>query len=257
MRYSTERHQFPSDSLKHVSFRKTSSRLSVPQKAPLTETGNEIWFLTLSDLLMLLMICFVLLFGITLKQQIPSPVSTAGPIEFTKPVSITDEQKIIPVAINDSTANDETSSLKNELSGILGENQDQKGVTIERHSQHIILTFPEQIIFDSGQSQLKNSSRPVLEKVAFFIQNHSGLSVEIHGHTDDLPINNRRYPSNWELSADRATQVAKALIQFGIDPAKLSTKGFGEYRPLYPNDSNTNRFKNRRVELKFSLVETA
>lgn len=257
MKDSTGKYQFPLNSLKQVAFRKTSSRLSAPQKAPLVETGNEIWFLTLSDLLMLLMICFVLLFGITLKQQVPSPLSPATPIQVTKSVSIISEQKLIPAAAVNSDANKTTSSLENDLLGILGENQDQKGITIERHFQHIILTFPEQIIFDSGQAQLKSSAQPVLEKVAFFIHTHGSLSVEIHGHTDDLPINNRRYPSNWELSADRATQVAKALVRFGIDPTRLSTKGFGEYHPIHPNDSDAHRFKNRRVELKFSISETA
>jgi chemotaxis protein MotB len=257
MNDSAEETRFRLKSLEQVSFRKTSSRLNVPQKQSSSETGNEIWFLTLSDLLMLLMICFVLLFGITYKQQISAPVVQPQNIQFTESASISKEQK--PASINHkySTVTENTSSLENDLLMILGDNPDQKGVSIERHPRHIILTFPEKIIFDSGQAQLKSSAQPVLEKVAVFIQNHSGLAVEIQGHTDDLPINNQRYPSNWELSADRATQVAKALMQFGIDPTKLSTKGFGEYHPLYPNDSDSNRFKNRRVELKFSLSESA
>jgi chemotaxis protein MotB len=69
-----------------------------------------------------------------------------------------------------------------------------------------------------------------------------------------MPIHNQRYPSNWELSADRATQVAKSLVQLGINPVKISAKGFGEYHPLYSNDSDAGRLKNRRVELQFSLI---
>jgi chemotaxis protein MotB len=240
-----------------VSFKKIGNRLYVPKKQPPLETGNEIWFLTLSDLLMLLMICFVLLFGITLKQQIPLSGSPTSHIQITEPVSHSGEQKIIPAAITDSAANEATSTMENDLLETLENKQDKKGITVERHSQQIILTFPEQIIFDSGHALLKPSARPVLERVAFFIQDHSGLSVEINGHTDDLPINSRRYPSNWELSADRATQVAKALMELGIHPSKLSTKGFGEYRPLYVNDSDSHRLKNRRVELKFSLNNSA
>jgi chemotaxis protein MotB len=257
MKHLADNHQFPENSYGQVSFKKISGRLCVPKKQPPSETGNEIWFLTLSDLLMLLMICFVLLFGITLKQQIPPPVDKTSHIKVTQPVSVTNEQKIVPVASTDSVANEATASLESDLLGILGNNQGLDRITVESHSRYIVLTFPEQIIFDSGQAQLKPSAQPVLEKVAVFIQNHSSLSVEIHGHTDDLPINSRRYPSNWELSADRATQVAKALMQFGIDPTRLSTKGFGEYHPLYPNDRDANRFKNRRVELKFSLSESA
>jgi chemotaxis protein MotB len=257
MKPLVDNHQFPENSYGQVSFKKIGTRLCVSGKQPASESGNEIWFLTLSDLLMLLMVCFVLLFGITLKQQISSPADQTGRIQVTQQASVTNEQKTIQVAATDSAANEATTLMESDLLDILGDNQSADRITVESHSRYIVLTFPEQIVFDSGQAQLKTSARPVLEKLAFFIQNHSSLSVEIHGHTDDLPINSRRYPSNWELSADRATQVAKALMQFGIDPSRLSTKGFGEYHPLYPNDSDANRFKNRRVELKFSLSESA
>jgi chemotaxis protein MotB len=82
---------------------------------------------------------------------------------------------------------------------------------------------------------------------------HPYLRVEVQGHTDDRPINTKRYPPNRELSVDRATQVVKTLIALGLDPAQISGKGFGEYRNLYPNDSDSNRGKNRRVEIQFSL----
>jgi chemotaxis protein MotB len=257
MKNSAEKNKLPLKSFQQVSFRKTSTKLSVPHKQPYTETGNEIWFLTLSDLLMLLMICFVLLFGITYKQQVSASVVQPQNIQYTEQASIPKGQKSVPISHNNSAVDENTSSLENDLLIILGNNPDQREVSIERHPQYIILTFPEKIIFDSGQAQLKSSAQPVLKKVAAFIQSHSALSVEIQGHTDDQSISSRRYPSNWELSADRATQVAKALMQFGINPTRLSTKGFGEYQPLYPNDSESNRLKNRRVELKFSLSESA
>jgi len=80
------------------------------------------------------------------------------------------------------------------------------------------------------------------------------LAVEVQGHTDDRPINNMRYPSNWELSADRAMGVSKALIGLGVNPTRLSVKGFGEYRPHVPNDSDDHRLNNRRVEIQFSIL---
>ena len=125
---------------------------------------------------------------------------------------------------------------------------------MERRSHSIIVTFPERIMFDSGRSELKGAVRPFLEKVALFILNHPDVSIEIQGHTDDRPINSPRFPSNWELSADRATQVAKALVGLGTDPSRLSVRGFGEYRPLVANDNDLNRLKNRRVEIQFSLL---
>ena len=144
------------------------------------------------------------------------------------------------------------SSLESELLAILG--QEGQDVTVERRSTYIVLTFPERIIFDSGQAQLKLAVQPLLEKVAAVILNRPDLAVAIHGHTDDRPIHSRQYPSNWELSVDRATQVARTLVQMGIQPTKISIRGFGEDHPLVANDSSDNRLKNRRVEIQFSLT---
>lgn len=221
-----------------------------------SETGNEIWLLTLSDLLMLLLIFFVLLFGLILSRQsqavvAPPPLSASS----VMPVSPAKTQPALPETVPGfAPADAAASSLEADLAGLLGGNQAEPGVTVERRSHTIVVTFPERIIFDSGLSQLKPAVQPLLEKVSVFIQDHPGVSIEIHGHTDDRPISNPRYPSNWELSAHRASQVAKALVQQGIDPQRLSIRGFGEYRPLHANDSDQNRLKNRRVEIQFSLL---
>ncbi|MHB8910083.1 MAG: OmpA/MotB family protein [Syntrophales bacterium] len=226
------------------------------QKAVIpSETGNEIWLLTLSDLLMLLLIFFVLLFGLILHRQGPAavapPLLPANPVITASP-AMTDSAP--PEVIPGFAPAEAASSLEAGLVDLLGGNRGEQGVTVERRSHTIVVTLPERIIFDSGLSQLKPSVRPLLEKVTAFILGHPEVSIEIHGHTDDRPISNQRYPSNWELSAHRASQVAKALIERGILPQRLSIKGFGEYRPLVANDSDQNRLKNRRVEIQFSVM---
>lgn len=246
----------PDNPLNQVPFKKTVSPLRSRAKSAPAETGNEIWFLTLSDLLMLLLIFFVLLFGITLKQQNKPVASPTLRTEQALPVAVTREQPVNRQISPNPAVSDATVSLEADLLGIIDDNQGLEGITIKRHSQHVVLTFPEQIIFDSGQAQLKAAVLPKLEQIALFIQKHPNLSVEIQGHTDNRPIASPRYPSNWELSADRATQVAKSLVRLGANPANISTKGFGEYRPLYPNDNYSNRLKNRRVELQFSLASS-
>jgi chemotaxis protein MotB len=253
MRNLLEIPKYSGSRINQMSLKKTSNRLCVPRKQPPSETGNEVWFLTLSDLLMLLMICFVLLFGITLNQKNTVAATPTVP-EKQERVTLA-ESTPLPLIQPESVERSRQAAavlLEADLLQILGSNQARQGITVERRSNYVVLTFPEQIIFDSGQAKLKPTVSPVLEKVAVFIQSHSGLLLEIQGHTDNRPINNRRYPSNWELSADRATQVAKALMNLGIPPTIVSTKGFGEYHPLYPNDSEQNRLKNRRVELQFS-----
>ncbi len=112
-------------------------------------------------------------------------------------------------------------------------------MTVERRSQYLIVTFPEQILFDSGLSRLKPSVGPLLEKVSRFIQDHPGISTEIHGHTDDRPIHNQRYPSNWELSADRAAQVAKALVEQGTLRSGSPSRASGNTNPSRPTTATS------------------
>lgn len=244
--------RFPDSSLKQVQLKKTVSSMRSLSKSPPAEAGNEIWFLTLSDLLMLLMIFFVLLFGITLKQQSGSQTLSLTRTGQEQPATAIKEQAAARKLPPEPAAN-KTEILASDLQGIIDDNSMLRGMSVTRHSQFVTLTLPEQIIFDSGRAELKSSVLPKLEQVAAFIQNHPDFSIEIQGHTDNIPISSRRYPSNWELSADRATQVAKALLSLGANPAKISTKGFGEYKPLYSNNSDAERLKNRRVELQFSL----
>jgi chemotaxis protein MotB len=146
-----------------------------------------------------------------------------------------------------------TASIEKDLVSTLNLETDRQEVMVKRAENLVTLTFPEQIVFDPGHARLKPSAQATLDKVASFIKERPYLGVEVQGHTDDQPINNTRYPSNWELSVDRATQVAKALIGLGVNPSQFSVKGFGEYHSLNPNNSDENRFKNRRVEIQFAV----
>jgi len=210
-----------------VPLKKAAGSLRFRKKAPPADAGNEIWLLTLTDVFMLLMVCFVLLFGLSLQKQKVTEAVPAAPAE---------------------RAPQADDGLEKELLAAVG-----RDVTVERRATRIVLTFPERILFDSGQAEVKGDAGPLLEKVAMVVAGRSALSVAVHGHTDDRPIHSRRYPSNWELSVDRATRVARALVGMGIEPARLSIRGFGEDRPLVANDSDEIRMRNRRVEIQFSL----
>jgi chemotaxis protein MotB len=217
-----------------------------------SEKGHEIWLLTLSDLLLLLMIFFVLLFGMSLQQHQGSYSLWPQVAASTTPEEIPVENQ--PAYVPDSASKEILAGLETDLRTILGNQDGKEEVSLTRHADRLILTFPERILFDPGRAQLKPSAQRILDKAASLASAHPYLLVEVQGHTDDRPINTKRYPSNWELSVDRATQVVKELIGLGLNPAQISMKGFGEYRALYPNDSDLNRRKNRRVEIQFSLA---
>jgi len=124
------------------------------------------------------------------------------------------------------------------------------GVVSTEHG--LVIALNEAITFPSGRATLNPAAAPVLARVAALAAERPDLGVEISGHTDDQPIATAEFPSNWELSAARASRVARALLeQGGIDPTRVSTRGYAHYRPLTANDSDAQRAANRRVEIRF------
>jgi len=242
--------KLPEETQNQLPLRKSSKPLRHLKNGAEPVSSNEIWLLTLSDLLMLLMIFFVFMLAVPYANSSNPQPSEAMASETQQPGTA-----VKPVEKNSSGPTDDQAAamLEQDLQAALAGGEEEKGVTIERLPHAVIVTFPEQILFDSGQAKLKPTARPTLTAVAEFIAGHPELSIEVQGHTDDRPIRNSRYPSNWELSADRAIQVAKVLVQRGADPVKIATKGLGEFHPAAPNTSDDGRFKNRRVEIQFSL----
>ncbi len=117
----------------------------------------------------------------------------------------------------------------------------------------VVLTLAGAVVFDLGRATINPKAASVLDKVAALIK-QVPLHVTIEGHTDDLPVRSGRYPSNWELSTARATNVLRYLIKkHGIAPARLSAVGFAQYHPLVANDNDAGRARNRRVEFVFNI----
>lgn len=132
-------------------------------------------------------------------------------------------------------------ALKDELDNDL--------LTIEAHDQGVLIKVREQGSFPSGQALMDKGFTPVLGKIAGAVLSETSQLV-VAGHTDNIPIATGRFPSNWELSAARASSVVQGFIRQGvIGPERMEVRAFGETRPVAPNDSNSNRAQNRRVEI--------
>jgi chemotaxis protein MotB len=109
----------------------------------------------------------------------------------------------------------------------------------------------EKVTFNPAEAEIIQSSGPILSNIAEIIKEHPSFLVEIEGHTDNIPIKTSHYPSNWELSVARATNVLKFFIDnHSIDPSRFSVKGSADQKPVASNDSPENRAKNRRVEIR-------
>ena len=103
--------------------------------------------------------------------------------------------------------------------------------------------------FDSGSDQIKAEGRDLLDALAPQLLGRNS-QVRIEGHTDPVPIQTLRFPSNWELSTARATAITRYLVEvYSFTPAQLSAAGYAEYRPVAPNDTPDGRARNRRVDI--------
>ncbi|MFT4145906.1 MAG: OmpA family protein [Mobilitalea sp.] len=114
----------------------------------------------------------------------------------------------------------------------------------------LIITFKNDVFFDSGKDTLTEDMKNSLEKIARLL-NKVDNSIVIEGHTDNVPIGlGSRFSSNWQLSAARAANVAQYLAEKGlVDGIRMSAVGYGEYRPVETNDTSSGRSKNRRVDI--------
>lgn len=132
-----------------------------------------------------------------------------------------------------------------------------EAVHVEYTERGVVIRFADRVLFDLGRADLKPEAVEILDQLVGLLRTVPN-PVRVEGHTDDLPINNERFPSNWELSTARATNVIKYFIEkHGLDPTKFSAAGYGEYRPLVPNDSMENRALNRRVDIVLLRLDLA
>jgi chemotaxis protein MotB len=118
--------------------------------------------------------------------------------------------------------------------------------------ERTVLSLPEAASFDSGSTDVRQEVGAVLDRFADIVA-VSSAHVRVEGHTDDVPVRSARFSSNWELSTARAAAVVAALVARGIDPARLSAAGYGEFHPRVPNESEVARAANRRVDIVLVL----
>lgn len=125
----------------------------------------------------------------------------------------------------------------------------QDSFWIEFTERGLVIHFTDRVLFDTGKAELKPEARELLAVLAGQLKDLP-QAIRVEGHTDNVPIHNAVFPSNWELSAARAVGVVRYLIEAGgIDPRRLAAVGYGEYRPIASNETAEGRARNRRVDI--------
>jgi len=148
----------------------------------------------------------------------------------------------------------ETEELKQALSQLQGKLKEEianKQVSVGMEERGLVITFVDEVLFDSGKAVIKSSAYDVLSRVANILKDKvADKNIGVEGHTDNMPIKYSGWKSNWELSTSRATSVLHYLVDScSIAPERLQATGYGEYRPVASNLTTEGRQKNRRVEI--------
>ncbi len=255
-------------------------------------TGSPAWMATFADLMSLLLVLFVLLltfsemnvvkykqmagamrnaFGISKQDRLAGVIEIDGQLErkVARNVSPTDvPTPTVSMDIPDTTDEEsfqvdpqespeqQATDVENEVAKIIAKEAAEQGVEVEKNGNEVKIRFPSEIAFGSGSAQVGPAFADLLDKLSDVIKKSQG-DVIVAGHTDNIPLGaGGPYRSNWELSAARATSVVHHFLNYtDIPPDRMAVQGYGDSRPLVPNDSPENRAKNRRVEITLVLGE--
>lgn len=225
----------------HNNLHKKLSAMDDMNRPENLETGDE-WLTSYSDLMTLLMTFFVLLASISSIdaskfEQVANSMSNAVGDVDTPQKSLEEVYKDVNTMLTEENLSAE--------------------VKAEKTPQGVAISVPGAYLFQSGSADISPQAQPLIKRIAEIIRSVP-YNVAIEGHTDDVPIQTREFPSNWELSAARASGIVRFLIDQGIYSRRLRAVGFSDTQPIVPNIdpmtgviSPENRARNRRVVIRF------
>jgi chemotaxis protein MotB len=193
------------------------------------------------DIVTFMMVLFILLFVLSYNQKQNEDFFTQMNIEFGGK----NKQK------KESISTD--SVLVSQLQNFIKQEALDSLVKVLVDEQKVKLILSPSLLFESGKADMKTAGISALSQVSTILHGVEN-DVIIEGHTDNIPIKNKEYSSNWELSMQRALSVLKYLLSKGHRPTQLSAQGFGEYRPIETNETEVGREKNRRIEINIIRI---
>ena len=221
------------------------------------EEGAPLWVVTFGDLMSLLMCFFVLLLSFSEMDRkkykmVSGSMANAFGIQREKPVFESPKgQKMIAKEFDQAVLVTKIEeSIKPIIEEINNKYEELKdAVEIEVGEDKVTIRMMGATTYDTGKAELHPAFRPLLKKIGEVLSQSKG-EIIIAGHTDNVPLSGGLFGSNLGLSMARAGSAAEFMLRSTpIDPKKLSTMGFGEYRPLDSNGTAQGRRRNRRVEI--------
>ncbi len=210
--------------------------------------SQDRWLVSYADFMTLLFAFFVVLFATSrhsadgfgrLSGAIHSGFSGGSGIAKTGAPETRGFRALVP----------DQEQLTAQLRSVLGDSIERHEVSLQQTPDGLVISFQELGFFHSGEASLLPGQASKIEQAGAILKQH-GLTLRVEGHSDDQPIHNATFSSNWELSAARAMTVLLLLVdQTHYDPTRISVAGYGAYRPVGDNGTPEGRQKNRRVDL--------
>ncbi len=238
----------PPNSFRRIRHQAPAPRGSVhpPARLKYLQPGGDDanwWMITLSDLTLLLLGFLVAWYVVSTKPVAPleKPGAAATTAQLRGPRVVSPES--VP-------PDQEWQGVRDEMTSFVGAAGLVNEVSVEALQNEVFVTLKDTISFESGKADLRSQALPVLEKLVAMVLSRPSVSLEISGHTDDRPIATTIFPSNWELSAARASRVGRYLIERGVAPRRIAVQGYANHRPRLPNSEAGSRSGNRRVEIR-------
>lgn len=222
----------------------------------------EGWLIPYADLLTLLLALFIVLFASSnIDQTKLEKMSQSFNQMFSGGVSVfqastASNSDISRTDKTNTTANPRTyelaqlDELKEDVNKYIKKNGLESQIKATINSSGLVLTIQDRALFNLGEATLDADARNVAQNISQILEKAGKREIVVSGHTDNIPINTARFPSNWELSSARATAFMRGLLaNDALNPAQFTLASYGEFKPIATNDTEEGRSKNRRVEV--------
>ncbi len=205
--------------------------------------GMDDWLGTFSDMVTLLLSFFVLMMGVSKIDPMLWEAMKSG---LRSDISGEKEVKT-PLA-----------EIKRDLDSLLAKERATNLVKIEMGNEGIVMQFASSAFYQAGSAEVGDQAKDIIDRVVIAMKriDYYPFKIDLEGHTDNAPIHTARYPSNWELSVARATNIVKYLLGQGVEPDRLKAAGYADTKPLLPNLDEKgkaipeNQAQNRRIVVK-------
>lgn len=221
---------------------------------------DESWLVPYADILTLCLALFIVLFASSSvdaekfqkMSEVFNQVFTSGTgfMDYPSTTNTENSDSLNSGGIKGKTEQEELSNVQAKVNSYIQNEKLDKQLSTSLTDEGLLVTIEDNVLFESGVGEVREKDKKIAKEISSLLVMDPPRSIVISGHTDNVPIKNNEYDSNWDLSVMRAVNFMKVLLENDkLKPEWFSAKGFGEFKPVASNNTAEGRAKNRRVEI--------